>query len=265
MGDMGRTGHRRRGIYLLPTLFTVGNLFCGYSSLIQSSTGHLGLAASLIVVAAVLDALDGRIARLTGTTSSFGLEFDSLADIVSFGLAPALLAYHGGLRPLGRIGWLLAFLYVVCAAMRLARFNTQTAAAVDRRHFVGLPSPVAGCVLAALMLVTPDRKGSAWLGIVVAGVVVAVAGLMISRLRYRSFREVGLRDRRSYLQVLPIAAILVAVALQPEGVLFLLCAAYLLSAPTMYVFGVLVGRSRAVRAAAPSARGTEVADEPILR
>ena len=140
---MPRSRHLRRGIYLLPTLFTVGNLFFGYSSVVQSSAGRLELAALSIVLAAVLDGLDGRIARLTGTTSAFGIEFDSLADIVSFGIAPALLAYHWALGP-GRVGWALTFLYVVSAATRLARYNIQPPS-MDKRYFVGLPSPMAGC------------------------------------------------------------------------------------------------------------------------
>ena len=118
----------RRGVYLLPTLFTVGNLFCGFSSVLYASLGKLETAAILIVIAGVLDALDGRIARLTGTTSDFGLEFDSLADLVSFGVAPSYLAFHWALLPLGRLGWLAALIFVVCAAMRLARFNLRTTA-----------------------------------------------------------------------------------------------------------------------------------------
>jgi len=126
----------RRGIYLLPTTFTVANLFCGYASIVLASRGDIAQAAVLIVIAGVLDGLDGRIARVTGTTSEFGLQFDSLADIVSFGVAPAILAYHWALQPFGRLGWLVAFIFVVCAAMRLARFNIQTSRG-DKRFFAG--------------------------------------------------------------------------------------------------------------------------------
>jgi len=131
---MRRGQYRRRGIYLLPAMLTVANLFCGFSSMIQSSLGALEVSAILIILAGVLDGLDGRVARLTGTTSAFGLEFDSLADIVSFGLAPSLLVYHWALRPAGRVGWMLAFLFVVCTAMRLARYNTLNSATLDRRY-----------------------------------------------------------------------------------------------------------------------------------
>jgi CDP-diacylglycerol--serine O-phosphatidyltransferase len=263
-----RSGHnRRRGIYLLPTLFTVGTLFCGYSSLIQSSAGRLEIAAILILVAGVLDGLDGRIARLTRTTSDFGSQFDSLADMVSFGLAPSLLIYHWALRPTGRIGWLLAFLFVVCAAMRLARYNTLAAATLDRRAFVGLPSPVAGGMLACAVLALPRSGSTAWAPLVVAPLIFTVAVLMISKLRYRSFREIDLR-RRSYIYVLPMAAILVAVAMYPRAVPFLLCSAYILSAPTLYGWGLAARRRTG--ATDPAVNGSqagasEVADEPALR
>jgi CDP-diacylglycerol--serine O-phosphatidyltransferase len=260
---MPKTRRLRRGIYLLPTLFTVGNLFCGYSSVVHSSAGKLETAALMIVLAAVLDGLDGRIARLTGTTSPFGIEFDSLADIVSFGIAPALLAYHWGLGP-GRIGWSLAFLYVVCAAMRLARFNIQTAA-TDKRWFVGLPSPMAGSVLACIVFAFPEPPQAHWPAAALAGLVFCVAILMVSRLRYRSFREIDLRNRRSYIYVLPIAVIVVAITLHPKYVLLALCTSYLVSSPLLYL------RDRGTVRAAKSvphehaAASTEVADEPVLR
>jgi CDP-diacylglycerol--serine O-phosphatidyltransferase len=227
---MAKSPHFRRGIYLLPTLFTVGNMFCGYSSIVHSSIGKLEMAAVLIVIAGILDGLDGRIARLTGTTSEFGIQFDSLADIVSFGLAPALLAFHWGL-PANRIGWSLAFLYVVCAAMRLARYNIQKPAA-DKRYFVGLPSPMAGGVLACLVF------------------------------RYRSFHEVDLGNRRSYIYVLPIAAIVVAVVLSPRYVLLVCCTVYLVSSPLLYRYAL-----RAAVSVLPDDSGatSEVVDEPALR
>ena len=137
----------RRGIYLLPTSLTTGNLCCGFFSLIESSRGQYELAALLIIAAGVLDGLDGRIARLTGTTSEFGVEFDSMADISSFGIAPAFLAYEWALQPFHRIGWLIAFLFVACAATRLARFNIQHSTS-DKRFFAGLPSPGGGTAAA---------------------------------------------------------------------------------------------------------------------
>lgn len=254
----------RRGIYLLPTLFTIGNMFCGYACIVQSANGNLELAAMLVVLAAVLDALDGRIARLTGTQSDFGLEFDSLADIVSFGIAPALLAYQWALRP-GRLGWSLAFLYVVCAAMRLSRFNLAKTVS-DKRHFVGLPSPMAALVVASVVYAFPEPIAHKGWAAAFSTLVFGVAVLMVSRVRYRSFREVDLRNRRSYVYVLPMAAVLVAVALQPKVVLLLLCVTYLVSAPARYVAGLLRrGGNRSSRPVVEDRAAGGVADERTFR
>jgi len=228
----------RRGIYLLPTLFTVGNLFCGYSSLVKSFQGAVEQAAVFIIIAGVLDGLDGRIARLTGTTSDFGIEFDSLADIVSFGIAPALLAYQLTLSSFDRLGWLIAFLYVVCTAMRLARFNIQTNVG-DKRHFAGLPSPMAAGALASLAYAFPAIRETDWASVALTVLVAALALMMISRLRYRSFKEFDLRNRRSYVYVLPLAAMTVAVGIYPQWALVTLSGAYLVSAPAAYLWGLL--------------------------
>jgi CDP-diacylglycerol--serine O-phosphatidyltransferase len=268
LGDrskMARTRQLRRGIYLLPTLFTLGNMFCGYSSVVQASSGHLRTAAMLIVLAAVLDGLDGRIARLTGSTSEFGLQFDSLADVVSFGVAPAMLAYHWGLGP-GRLGWSLAFLYVVCAATRLARYNIK-APKTDSRYFAGLPSPMAGCAIASLAFAYPEPPRVPGLSAALAGLVFGAAVLMISRLRYRSFREIDLRHRRSYTVVLPIAAVLVAITLVPEHALLTLCSVYLLSGPLLYLWDRRAARRGQNRTALGSngAESGEVVDGPPVR
>ena len=261
---MPKPRHLRRGIYLLPTLFTVGNLFCGYSSIMLSSIGRIETAALMILFAAVLDGLDGRIARMTGSTSEFGLQFDSLADIVSFGVAPAFLVFHWGLGP-GRIGWALAFLYVVCVAMRLARYNIQKPA-TDKRFFVGLPAPMAGCALASLVFVFPELPRSRLIPIALAVLVFGVAILMVSRARYRSFRDIDLRNRRSYIYVLPIAAIIAAVVMRPEIVLPLLFIAYLVLAPILYLVQRRSLRfSVADLAGETAARTSEVADESALR
>src|SRR5580765_6875978 len=145
----------RRGVYLLPSLFTMGNMFCGYICIVYAMRGDYESAAPFIGFAFVLDMLDGRIARLTGTSSAFGVEFDSLADVISFGLAPALLSFQWGLSPLGRLGWAAGFLFVAAAAMRLARFNIQSAAGGDKRYFVGLPSPAAAAIPAATVFAYP--------------------------------------------------------------------------------------------------------------
>jgi CDP-diacylglycerol--serine O-phosphatidyltransferase len=254
---MGKARQFRHGIYLLPTLFTVGNLFCGYASVIQSLRGSIEQAAVLIIIAGVLDGLDGRIARFTGTSSDFGREFDSLADIVSFGVAPAVLAFQWGLGPMGRVGWLIAFIFVVCAAMRLARFNVKVSA--DKRHFAGLPSPMAAGVVASAAFAFPELPAAGWLSVALTLGVAAVALLMVSRFRYRSFKDMDLANRRPFIYVLPLAVILVAVATQPKWSLLLLSSGYLVSAPAVHVW-TLVRRSR--RGVAEEA---EVADEPAYR
>ena len=145
----------RRGVYLLPSMFTVGNMFCGYACVVYAMRGEYATAAPFLGLAVVLDMLDGPIARLTGASSPFGLEFDSLADVVSFGLAPAILVFSWGLEPLGRLGWAAGFIYVTAAAMRLARFNIQSAGA-DKRFFVGMPTPAAAGVLVSTVFAYPD-------------------------------------------------------------------------------------------------------------
>ena len=150
-----RPGRRlRRGVYLLPSMFTVGNMFCGYACIVHAMRGEFQIAAPFIGFAMVLDMLDGRIARMTGTSSDFGLELDSLADVISFGMAPAILSFSWGLQPLGRLGWAVGFLFVAAAALRLARFNIQ-AGSVDKRYFVGMPSPAAAAGPAATVFAYP--------------------------------------------------------------------------------------------------------------
>ncbi len=254
----------RRGIYLLPTLFTVGNLFCGYASLIRSSEGRTELAGLLILLGGVLDGLDGRIARLTGTHSEFGEEFDSLADIVTFGLAPALLAWQWALRPLGRVGWMLAFLFVVCAAMRLARFNIGTAPA-DKRWFAGLPSPAAAGTVATAAYAFGGRLESDALAAALSLVVVALALLMVSRLRYRSFKDLDLRGRRSYLFVLPVAALIVGVSLHPKGVLLAMAVTYVLSGPASWLVMQFRGSQRAPTASSQTPGTVDEVEDGAVR
>ena len=251
----------RRGIYLLPTLFTVGNMFCGYASLIRSSDGATAQAGLLIMIGGVLYGLDGRIARLTRTNTAFGSEFDSLADIVTFGLAPALLAYQWALRPLGRIGWLLAFLFVVCAAMRLARFNLR-AAEGDMRWFAGLASPAAAGTIGAAAFAFGGRLQSDALALALALAVFALALLMVSRVRYRSFKDFDLRGRHSYLFVLPVAAVIVAIGIHPPSVLLVLALTYVLSGPVLWCWGQL--QRRPAVAATHGAVTPEENDERIV-
>ena len=244
---MARARQFRRGIYLLPTMFTVGNLFCGYSSLVESFQGAVERAAVFIIIAGILDGLDGRIARLTGTTSEFGVQFDSLADIVSFGIAPALLAYRWALGSFDRLGWLIAFIFVVCTAMRLARFNIQKKVG-EKRHFAGLPSPMAAGALAAMAFAFPEIPADNWASVALAVFVAVLALMMISRVRYRSFKEFDLRSRRSYVYVLPLAAMVVAIGIYPKWALVTLSGTYLLSAPVGSLWRLVV-RAFAPRAA----------------
>ena len=179
----------RRGVYLLPSMFTVANMFCGYACIVYAMRGEYGMAAPFIGIAMVLDMLDGRIARLTGASSAFGHEFDSLADVISFGLAPAILVFSWGLEPLGRLGWTASFLYVTAAAMRLARFNIQSAA-TDKRYFVGMPSPAAAGVLASSVFAYPSGLNDYRPALLALAVVLIPAFLMVSTIRFRNFKRV---------------------------------------------------------------------------
>jgi CDP-diacylglycerol--serine O-phosphatidyltransferase len=231
----------RRGIYLLPTSFTTGNLCCGFFSLIESSRGHYEIAAFLIIAAGVLDGLDGRIARLTGTTSEFGVEFDSMADISSFGIAPAFMAYEWALQPFHRVGWLIAFLFVACAATRLARFNIQHGSS-DKRFFAGLPSPAAAGVVASVAVAFPDPPTQLGFSVLIGVLVAAAALLMVSHIRYRSFKGLDLRSPRSYLSVVAIVLVLVAVLVHPRA-LMVIAGLYLLWGPAVW-FAAWISRGR---------------------
>jgi len=197
---------------------------------------------------------------MTGTASEFGVQLDSLSDIVSFGLAPSLLAYYWALVPLRRSGWLVAFLFVVCAAMRLARFNIQTAI-VDKRHFVGLPSPAAAGLVATVVYAVDDPPAVLWGALLFAVAVVAAALLMVSRLRYRSFKDLDLRNRRSSIVVLMIAALFAAIVAEPR-VLAVIAVAYAASAPLAGVVALVTrGRGRRTAERLPG----EVPDGPPVR
>jgi len=219
----------QRGVYLLPGMCTVGNLFCGYAAIVYATRGDYATAAPLIGIAMVLDLLDGRIARLTGTTSDFGLQFDSLADVISFGVAPAILAFTWGLQPLGRLGWAAGFIFVAAAAVRLARFNIQTGTH-DKRYFVGMPSPAAAGVPAATVYAYPWGFQTYAEALPVLAMVIVPALLMVSTIRFRSFKNIDFRVRRSYPVLLLVAVGLALLAAHPELVLVMLAYGYLASA-----------------------------------
>lgn len=219
-----------RGVSLLPSLFTLANMFCGYACVVYSMRGEYETAAPFIGIAIVLDMLDGRIARLTGTTSDFGMEFDSLADVISFGIAPAILSFSWGLQPLGRLGWAVGFLFVSAAALRLARFNIQSAAGGDKRYFVGMPSPAAAGIPAATVYAYPGGLLDYQHALFALPMVVVPALLMVSTIRFRSFKTIDLKVRRPYSILFLIAASLALIVTHTQLVLVGMAYLYLCSA-----------------------------------
>ena len=243
----------RRGVYLLPSLLTMGNMFCGYACVVYAMRGEYETAAPFIGIAVVLDMLDGRIARLTGTTSAFGVEFDSLADIISFGMAPAILSFAWGLSSLGRLGWAAGFLFVAAAAMRLARFNIQSSSGGDKRYFVGMPSPAAAAIPAATVFAYPWGLSDYRSALPALFVVLVPAVLMVSTIRFRSFKTLGSPKRRPYTVLIFIAAGIMAIATHPRFVLVALAYGYLASG----FFGMAITRFRR-----RTGRATPAADRP---
>ena len=218
----------RKGIYILPNLFTTGALFAGFSAIVQATKGNFELAAILIFVAMVLDGLDGRVARMTNTTSEFGIQYDSLSDMVSFGLAPALVVYEWSLHSMGKIGWLVAFVYVAATALRLARFNTH--AADEKSFFQGLPSPSAAAILAAFIWVVNDYGVQGTDFKIVTLLLTLTAGiLMVSNVPFRSFKDFDLKSHVPFVVILGIVIALVVIVYDPPRVLLLGFTIYLLS------------------------------------
>lgn len=228
----------RRGVFLVPATITSIGLLAGFYSLISAINAHFELAALMIAVAFICDGLDGRIARASRTSSQFGIEYDSLSDVVAFGVAPAALAYTWALRPLGAFAIVISGLFVVCAALRLARFNVQTASS-DKRRFTGLPVPGAAAMIAGLVLAYSYFELSVprTLSALMAPLTLALAGLMISRVPYPSFKGIDLR-RRAQIELM--AGVLVAAAMlfaMPQFTWFLLATAYVLSGPYLMIRG----------------------------
>ncbi len=241
---------RRQGIYLLPSLLTTGNLFCGFFALLLTVENQYKQAALAIFVAMIMDLLDGRVARLMKATSQFGLEFDSLADVVSFCVAPAFLIYSFALSVLGRPAWFGAFLFVICGALRLARFNVHTGTA-DRRYFIGLSTPAAAGVLCAAVILFRDAPASPWL---LAGLAVGtyfVALLMVSTFRYWSFKELGFARRWPLQTLLVVVLGVMIVATDHELFLFLIFVGYAASGP---IRRLIVGRTPATAPAEHAAK-----------
>ena len=220
----------RRGVYLLPSLLTMGNMFCGYACVVYAMRGEFETAAPFIGFAIVIDGLDGRIARMTGTTSAFGVEFDSLADIISFGIAPAILSFAWGLQSLGRLGWAAGFLFVAAAAMRLARFNIQSSSGGDKRYFVGMPSPAAAAIPAATVFAYPWGLPDYREALPALAMVVIPALLMVSTIKFRSFKTLAAPTRRPYRVLLFIAVAYMLITWLHRYVLVIAAYAYLASA-----------------------------------
>jgi len=216
----------RKGIYILPNLLTIGGMFFGFYSIVASIKGDFERAAFAILTATVFDALDGWVARLTKSTSRFGLELDSLSDLVSFGVAPAVMFYIWALVPFKRWGWVGAFLFVVCGALRLARFNVQMVGS-EKKWFTGLPIPGGAAVLATFVIFYLDNIGDAPdSNILILVMIYIVALLMISTIKFHSIKELNVRDRRPFWMLLVAVIILVAIALNPPVVLFVISISY---------------------------------------
>jgi CDP-diacylglycerol--serine O-phosphatidyltransferase len=235
----------RRGVYLLPNFLTTAGLFAGFYAVIATIDRQYRLAAIMILVAQLFDVLDGRVARLTRSASSFGVQYDSLADLVAFGVAPGILVYKWALQPWGRWGWLAASLYVTCGALRLARFNVQIGT-VEKRHFVGLPIPAAADVIAATVLLYyyVGGQGATNKHISMLLVIYGVAALMVSEIRYFSFKEIRLYHRHPFPVLLGLILMLVLTLGAPEPMLFLLIMGFALSGPVALVFRMVGGRHR---------------------
>jgi len=246
----------KRGVYILPNLFTSGSLFCGFYAIIAAFNENYLYAAVAIAIAVIFDGIDGKVARLTKTTSRFGVEYDSLSDLVAFGVAPAILVFAWALRPYGKFGWLAAFLYVACGALRLARFNVQLET-VESRYFRGLPIPgAAGLIVATIFLCYRfDVRGEVT-NLFILLMIYLLAFLMVSNIRYPSFKNLELLKRKPFSTLVAIVLIIVVVVAEPAIVLFIFAAVYLLLGPTSVVRGWYRKREAAV---------SEEKAEPLIR
>jgi CDP-diacylglycerol--serine O-phosphatidyltransferase len=223
--------HRRRGIYLLPNLFTTAGLFAGFYAIVAAMKGQFDYASIAIFVAMIMDALDGRVARLTHTQTAFGAEYDSLADMAAFGVAPALVMFSWSLSSVGKFGWLAAFIYVAAGALRLARFNTQIGIA-DKRYFQGLPIPAAASVLtSAVWLGNQTAIPGDDVAVITAVLTILVGLLMVSNVRYHSFKQIDFKNRIPFIGILVVVLIFAGIAIDPPKVLFLISFCYALWGP----------------------------------
>ncbi|MFQ5901122.1 MAG: CDP-diacylglycerol--serine O-phosphatidyltransferase [Thermodesulfobacteriota bacterium] len=224
----------RKGIYIIPNLFTSASLFGGFYAMVAALDGNFYYAAVAILISCLLDGMDGKIARLTNTSSRFGVEYDSLSDLVAFGVAPGFLIFTWTLRPFGRFGWLAAFLYVVCGALRLARFNVQIDT-IESRTFNGLPVPAAASLVATTVLLFTyyGETGSAR-HITILLFIYLLAFLMVSNIKYHSFKELNLTRKKPFKLLVGMIFIFIIIANEPHLMLFLLSLSYVISGPLLY-------------------------------
>lgn len=229
----GEAPTRRKGIYLLPNILTTGALFGGFYAVLSGFTGNFEFAAMAIFAAMIFDGLDGRVARMTNTQSDFGVQYDSLSDMVSFGVAPAVVAYGWGVSDLGKLGLAAAFVYASCAALRLARFNVQAELA-DKKTFTGLPSPAAAALVAGFIWSTYDVEPSLGLSVLGAVLTAAAGLLMVSNFKYPSFKEVDLRGKVPFIVILSIVMGFVVITIDPPRILFAMALIFSFSAPLIW-------------------------------
>lgn len=233
--------YQGKGIYILPNLFTTANLFCGFYAIVSSFNADYLTASIAVLIAMVFDVLDGKVARMAHATSKFGVEYDSLADMVSFGVAPGILIYLWALNSYGKLGWLAVFLFVVCGAMRLARFNVQ-AATVESKHFTGLPIPAAAGVIVTTIIFDSHilGMGKEVRPLVILIVTYSLAYLMVCGIRYRSIKEFNLRERKPFSFLIGAVLILLVFVAEPQIMLFLFFLVYALSGIIEQIFAPLM-------------------------
>ncbi|MBS0358194.1 MAG: CDP-diacylglycerol--serine O-phosphatidyltransferase, partial [Proteobacteria bacterium] len=232
-----------RGIFLLPNLFTTAALFAAFYSIVAAMKGAFDVAAIAIFIAMVADSLDGRIARLTKTQSDFGAEYDSLSDMVAFGVAPALIVYKWSLHSLGKTGWLIAFIYTATTALRLARFNTKLGDTTNKRYFQGIPSPAAAAVIASLVWMGYDNMvDGEVVRIFIALMTLITGGLMVSSIPYHSFKEIDLKGRVPFMVGAIVVLIYVAISIDPPLIIFLISFGYVLSGIVLALWNLYQAR-----------------------
>jgi len=230
----------KKGIYILPSLFTTGNVFCGFYAFIavmSDKENKFFMAAAAIFIAMLFDALDGRVARMTKTTSEFGVQYDSLADVISFGMAPALLAYYWVLQPFGRLGWMAAFLFLLCGALRLARFNVTKPDKLGD-NFLGLPIPAAAATIASIVIAFEDLFQTRLDPMIMVGVVYLLAFLMVSNIKYPAFKKFDFKNRVTFPRFMFVILFIYVLANIPREALFVLSFAYALSGPVKLLISV---------------------------